>query len=174
MRLRNRPGAGVRAATGPGTGAASVDRLRAARAAIGQALARWDLGPLLDKLIEPMNRAKAHVSVGDVFRYIFDFGDDWTCRCMIVSLGDSEQLYGIVPDTPAVIWGWGSPPDQYGRSRPDDGAADDEQLDAAQQAQEEQEVHHFITDFGRGQPAFVDPGRPRRMRSATRAPCWTS
>lgn len=87
---------------------ASPSRPRQFGLAIDQALARWDLGhlrefeladgtrvvddleqaadfsgfvgPLLDKLLEQTEKVKAHVGVGDVFRYVFDFGDDWTCR----------------------------------------------------------------------------------------------
>ena len=29
--------------------------------------------------------------------------------------GDPVEEYGIVPNVPAPIWGWGSIPDQYGR-----------------------------------------------------------
>ncbi|WP_147681125.1 IS1096 element passenger TnpR family protein [Actinomyces ruminicola] len=157
--------------------------------AIDQALARWDLahlrefaladgtrvvedrvetadfsgfvGPLLDKLLEQTKKVKAYAQVGDVFRYVFDLGDDWTCRCTVTGLGDPERLYGIVPDTPVVFWGWGSLPDQYGRTRPDDGAADGEQPDARRQAREEQEVLRFVTEFGRGKPAFVELGALR-------------
>ena len=78
--------------------------------AIDLALARWDLGhlrdftladgtriiddatdlelglggfsggALIDRVLRHNVRVKDHVDVGEVFRYVFDFGDDWTCR----------------------------------------------------------------------------------------------
>ena len=33
---------------------------------------------------------------------------------------DPEEVYGVEPSMPAVCWGWGALPDQYGRRWADD------------------------------------------------------
>ena len=56
---------------------------------------------------------------GDEFEYVFDFGADWRHRCRVHDEKvDPVVAYGQIPERPAVIWGWGSIPDQYGRERP--------------------------------------------------------
>ena len=61
------------------------------------------------------------VKPGDVFSYVFDLGDNWQHTCTVLEhKADPVQSYGIVPDGPVAIWGWGSIPDQYGRRSFDD------------------------------------------------------
>jgi Plasmid pRiA4b ORF-3-like protein len=61
------------------------------------------------------------VREGETFTYVFDLGDDWTHRCTVEARGvDPIDAYGIVPELPVPIWGWGSIPDQYGRRTSDD------------------------------------------------------
>jgi hypothetical protein len=105
--------------------------------AINAAFARWDLGhlhsfELADKRLigypddefEPdvvwLDHAKLRVTrevkPGDVFEYVFDLGDNWRHACTVLAeKADPIDEYGIVPDAPVAIWGWGWIPDQYGR-----------------------------------------------------------
>jgi hypothetical protein len=39
---------------------------------------------------------------------------------VLAEKADPVESYGIVPDGPVAIWGWGSIPDQYGRRSFDD------------------------------------------------------
>jgi hypothetical protein len=56
---------------------------------------------------------------GEAFEYVFDFGDHWRHRCRVqAEKVDPVVAHGQAPTRPAVIWGWGSIPDQYGRRRP--------------------------------------------------------
>lgn len=115
---------------------------------INQALARWDLAHLskfeladgsevtdsetIDEGDSLFNTATASydlsttkvtelVGPGDTFRYVFDFGDDWTHACTVDDKKvDPLEVYGAVPDTPAAYWGWGEIPDQYGRGWAED------------------------------------------------------
>jgi hypothetical protein len=67
-------------------------------------------------------RVARKVKPGDVFEYVFDLGDNWRHRCTVLAeKADPVDEYGIVPDGPVAIWGWGSIPDQYGRSFDGDG-----------------------------------------------------
>jgi hypothetical protein len=67
-------------------------------------------------------RVAREVKPGDVFEYVFDLGDNWRHRCTVLAeKADPVDEYGIVPDGPVAIWGWGSIPDQYGRSFDGDG-----------------------------------------------------
>ena len=53
---------------------------------------------------------------GSEFDYVFDLGDDWSHRCVLVSTDvDPVEEYGAPPEGPVPIWGWGWIPDQYGR-----------------------------------------------------------
>lgn len=55
--------------------------------------------------------------------------DNWLHRCTVESTkGDPIEEYGIVPGAPAVVWGWGSIPDQYGR-RAFEGDEEEDELD---------------------------------------------
>lgn len=60
------------------------------------------------------------VDVGDEFRYVFDFGDDWTHACTVTGLVDPREVLGVTPRRPSAYFGWGSVPDQYGRRWADD------------------------------------------------------
>ena len=54
---------------------------------------------------------------GDEFTYVFDLGDNWRHKCVVErGKADPVQAYGHVPERPVAIWGWGSIPDQYGRT----------------------------------------------------------
>ena len=56
------------------------------------------------------------VNPGDEFEYVFDLGDNWRHRCVVMAdKADPLVEYGLIPDGPVAIWGWGSIPDQYGR-----------------------------------------------------------
>jgi len=110
--------------------------------AIDAALARWDLshlhsfeladgrligypddadGPEQEWLDHARLKVAREVKPGDEFEYIFDLGDDWRHRCRVEpDKADPLEVYGIVPDRPVAIWGWGSIPDQYGRRSFDD------------------------------------------------------
>lgn len=111
--------------------------------AINAAFARWDLGHLHsfeladerligypDDEFEPdvvwLDHAKLSVTrevkPGDVFEYVFDLGDNWQHTCTVLAnKADPIDEYGIVPDGPVAIWGWGWIPDQYGRDSLDGG-----------------------------------------------------
>jgi hypothetical protein len=59
-------------------------------------------------------------SVGEVFEFVFDFGDSWRHRCTVLEAGvDPSDDRGGKPRGPVAVWGWGSIPDQYGRSTPE-------------------------------------------------------
>ena len=106
-------------------------------AAIDGAFARWDLShlhvfELADRrrigfpddgfalgtswLDHAAFKVAREVRPGESFGYVFDLGDDWRHRCTVLEdKADPIEAYGIAPRRPAVIWGWGSIPDQYGR-----------------------------------------------------------
>jgi Plasmid pRiA4b ORF-3-like protein len=69
------------------------------------------------------------VKPGEHFTYVFDLGDHWEHRCVVEpEKVDPLDEYGTVPPAPAVVWGWGSIPDQYGRrSFEDEGEDYDEE-----------------------------------------------
>ena len=105
--------------------------------AIDVAFARWDLSHLhtfelsdgrqigypddsFGSGFEWLDHAKLKVAkevkAGEKFEYVFDLGDNWQHRCAVeAQKADPIEEYGIVPEQPVVIWGWGSIPDQYGR-----------------------------------------------------------
>lgn len=104
--------------------------------AINAAFARWDLGhlyvfrladgamigtPSEDLAYRDAGRVKIGRRAEDeVFEYEFDFGDSWEHRCTVQKTGvDPEDVYGVPPKGPVAIWGWGSIPDQYGRTKPE-------------------------------------------------------
>ena len=103
---------------------------------INSAFARWDLGHLYMfrladgaaigvALEELPHREAARTKIGrrhedEVFEYEFDFGDGWLHRCTVLEAEvDPEDVYGVRPKGPVAVWGWGSIPDQYGRTTPD-------------------------------------------------------
>ena len=74
-----------------------------------------------DELVAHETRLGSCLKGGTVFDYVFDFGDDWTHSCRVESTSsDAVKEYGVEPDGPVPIWGWGTIPDQYGREGPDD------------------------------------------------------
>jgi hypothetical protein len=106
--------------------------------AINQAFARWDLSHLHEFELSDGRRigfpsdefapelvwedhAKLKVcrelKPGDEFTFTFDLGDNWSHRCTVdPEKADPVEEYGAMPLQPVAIWGWGSIPDQYGRS----------------------------------------------------------
>jgi hypothetical protein len=57
------------------------------------------------------------VGPGDMFGYVFDLGDEWRHRCEVLEdTVDPVDVYGEVPPAPVPVDGWGSIPDQYGRT----------------------------------------------------------
>lgn len=105
--------------------------------AINGAFARWDLGHLYGfKLADGTMvgtafedlpfRDAARTKIGrrdegEVFGYEFDLGDSWMHRCTILEAGvHPEDVYGARPKGPVAVWGWGSIPDQYGRTTPEE------------------------------------------------------
>ncbi len=121
-------------------------------AAIDRAFARWDLshlhefrlsdgrvigmadadefGDSEDEIEErEMTLGAAALAAGDSFTYVFDFGDGWEHHCTVLrDDADPVEEYGRVPEGIVPIFGWGTLPDQYGRSEPD-AAADDSDRD---------------------------------------------
>lgn len=65
-------------------------------------------------------RVVEHVEVGDAFRYVFDFGDQWTHRCTVTGVLEAPDLPVPRPRAPLALFGWGALPDQYGRRWADD------------------------------------------------------
>lgn len=66
------------------------------------------------------------VELGETFKYLFDFGDNWVHECEVAEhkIDPVEEL-GIRPKTPLPYWGGGTMPDQYGRDwLYDDGEGD--------------------------------------------------
>lgn len=110
------------------------------------AFARWDLShlhtfelsdgrqigypddsfaPELEWLDHAKLKVAKELKAGEVFEYVFDLGDNWQHRCVVgPEKADPIEEYGIVPQQPVVVWGWGSIPDQYGRRSFDDDGED--------------------------------------------------
>jgi hypothetical protein len=78
-------------------------------------------GPITDSLDIATAKVAKTLTPGAEFQYTFDFGDNWTHRCLIGDdLVDPIEVLGIRPTAPLPYWGWGSIPDQYGRRWADD------------------------------------------------------
>lgn len=114
-------------------------------AAIDRAFARWDSSHLHEfrfadgrriGMIDPddldddvtdldeqkINLQQAGLRRGDTFEYVFDFGDSWEHRCTILRWKVDPMKESGVPSSEIVpVFGWGTIPDQYGRTTPDDG-----------------------------------------------------
>jgi hypothetical protein len=105
---------------------------------ISACFARWDLGHLYafrmadgtrigTEFDDPPSRVAARTKLArrhedEVFEYEFDFGDGWVHRCTVLEVDVTpEDSYGVRPRGPVAVWGWGSMPDQYGRTTPDGG-----------------------------------------------------
>ena len=82
-------------------------------------------GPIpRDPLVLDRAKVSRLVVPGDDFRYVFDFGDDWTHSCTVEdSKLDPLEVFGTTPKAPTPYRGWGAIPDQYGRIRFDDDGA---------------------------------------------------
>jgi hypothetical protein len=103
---------------------------------INASFARWDLGHLYvfrdsdgteiglpeDDDVRDAARTKiGKRSRGETFEFEFDLGDSWIHSCSVRETGiDPVELYGETPRGPVAIFGWGSIPDQYGRTTPDE------------------------------------------------------
>ena len=104
--------------------------------AINASFARWDLSHLYtfrladgtevglpDEEFTLRDAARTKIArrqLHEVFEYEFDFGDGWTHRCSVIEVDvPPEDVYGVRPKGPVPVWGWGSIPDQYGRTTPD-------------------------------------------------------
>ncbi len=58
--------------------------------------------------------------VGDAFEYVFDLGDDWQHDCVVLRTDvDPVKEYGHTGVGIVPVFGWGTIPDQYGRTSPD-------------------------------------------------------
>jgi hypothetical protein len=61
-----------------------------------------------------------YLQPGDEFTFTFDLGDEWRHRREAgAEKADPIEEYGEAPADPVAIWGWGSIPDQYGRTSPE-------------------------------------------------------
>jgi hypothetical protein len=70
-----------------------------------------------DMLDHATTKVLSRVRPGDRFGYRFDFGDEWIHECMVEeSKVDPLDVYGQPPIEPVPIFGWGTIPDQYGRT----------------------------------------------------------
>ncbi|MCI0634711.1 MAG: plasmid pRiA4b ORF-3 family protein [Actinobacteria bacterium] len=108
--------------------------------AIDYAFARWDLGHLHafrmsdgleymlggdeDRSIPSTDSTRIGLlglAQGATFEYVFDLGDEWVHRCEVLTVDvDPQEEFGDEPIAPVPLFGWGTIPDQYGRTTPDD------------------------------------------------------
>jgi hypothetical protein len=103
---------------------------------IDGAFARWDLGHLYafrmadgteiglpDEELPFRDAARTKIArreLHEVFEFEFDFGDGWIHRCSVIEVDvPPEDVYGVRPKGPVPVWGWGSIPDQFGRTSPE-------------------------------------------------------
>jgi hypothetical protein len=57
---------------------------------------------------------------GEPFSYTFDLAAEWHHRCIVLGeTADPLTAYGVRPQRPAIVSGWGWIPDQYGRTSPE-------------------------------------------------------
>ncbi|MEV8024177.1 hypothetical protein [Microbacterium sp. NPDC080220] len=83
----------------------------------GQELASSSFGPVVAALDIESAKVGRMLTLGAMFQYTFDLGDNWVHRCVVGERKiDPLDTVGIVPDKPLPYWGWGSIPDQYGRN----------------------------------------------------------
>lgn len=69
------------------------------------------------------------LTAGDTFEYVFDLDDEWRHECTVLRDDvDPRGEFGEVSKDITPVWGWGSIPDQHGRTDPE-GEADDERED---------------------------------------------
>ena len=115
----------------------SQHTFRAFADAINSAFARWELSHLhafrignrtigtrvedLDFEDDQQTNIGEH-ELGSGFHFEFDFGDSWEHRCTAIDVTmEPEEKYGQKPHRPIPVFGWGTLPDQYGRTTPGDG-----------------------------------------------------
>jgi hypothetical protein len=85
---------------------------------------------------EEVTLGEARLRAGSRFAYVFDLGEGWEHECSVEEVDvDPVELAGEEPEVPVPVFGWGSIPDQYGRSEEDedddlDEALDDDDIDA--------------------------------------------
>jgi hypothetical protein len=61
------------------------------------------------------------LSPGDRFTYTFDLAEEWRHCCVVLEeTVDPLYAYGARPRRPAIVWGWGWIPDQYGHATAED------------------------------------------------------
>lgn len=103
--------------------------------AIDVAFGRWDLSHLHEFDIddrtlilgggddldaedsEEVALGEVALRAGERFSYVFDLGDGWLHACTVEDVDvDPREAYGDEPDTPVPVFGWGTLPDQYGRT----------------------------------------------------------
>lgn len=65
---------------------------------------------------------QAGLRPGDTFEDVFDFGDSWEHRCTVLRRDvDPVKESGALPSEIVPVFGWGTIPDQNGRTiEPDD------------------------------------------------------
>ncbi len=119
--------------------------------AVDTAFGRWDLTPYHQFQVEgrillsPGAASESdldaedsdEVILGEVglregarFAYIFDLGEGWTHDCTVEEIGvDPFEVAGEEPEAPVAIFGWGTIPDQYGRSSEDEDDSTGDDLD---------------------------------------------
>lgn len=60
---------------------------------------------------------RAGLRPGDSFEYVFDFSDRWEHRCTVLRRDDDPvKESGALPSEIVSVFGWGTIPDQYGRT----------------------------------------------------------
>ena len=113
--------------------------------AIDRAFARWDLAHLHefrfddgrtigvvdfeepDDDVADLDETRVTVQQaglrrGDRFEYVFDFGDSWEHRCTVLRCKvDPMKESGAASSEIVPVFGWGTIPDQYGRTTPEEG-----------------------------------------------------
>jgi hypothetical protein len=105
---------------------------------IDAAFARWDLGHLHEFVLpdgrrltsepeDPDEVADDAITLGGIelrkgasFTYLFDIGAGWEHDCSVMRADvDPEEELGVTPAAVVPLFGWGTIPDQYGRTEPD-------------------------------------------------------
>jgi hypothetical protein len=107
---------------------------------INAGFARWDLshlyaflftdGPEIgipideedeEEILDAATSKIGRRDLGEAFEFEFDLGDSWMHRCTVRAVDmDPRELFEERPRGPAIVFGWGDIPDQYGRTVPDD------------------------------------------------------
>lgn len=70
-----------------------------------------------DAVLDERRLNLSRLRFGERFIYVFDLGDDWAHLCTVGNSHiDPFETMGIEPNEPLPYFGWGTIPDQYGRS----------------------------------------------------------